>query len=352
MTSILRTLDALEAAHLITSDERVVLEPVADRYAIGVTETMARLIDSDNPSDPIRRQFIPDIKELTVAPEELSDPIGDAAHSPLQGIVHRYPDRVLLKLTHICPVYCRFCFRREMVGPGRSDALSETAIDAAMAYIADHKDIWEVIITGGDPLILSPRRLSEISKQLSKIDHVRIVRWHSRVPVVDPESVTEELTQSLHPNGKSTWLAIHANHPKELTPESLSALQRLRRAGLNLISQTVLLKGVNDSVDTLSQLMKAFVEAGIKPYYLHQGDFARGTAHWRTSVEEGKTLIDGLRGRLSGLAQPTYVIDLPGGYGKVPIAPLSCDVEATGWRIKDWQGNIHHYSETNKDKQI
>ena len=171
------------------------------------------------------------------------------------------------------------------------------------------------------------------------------MRWHTRVPVVDPHSVTDELSEAISPKGKSTWLALHANHPRELTAECSLALRRLRSAGVNLISQTVLLKGVNDTVETLSDLMRAFVEAGVKPYYLHQGDFARGTAHWRTRVEEGKSLIDGLRGRLSGLAQPTYVIDLPGGHGKVPIAPLSCDIEAEGWRIKDWQGNVHHYSE-------
>lgn len=343
MTQTLRTLDDLVSAGLVGGEARAALQPVAQRYAIAVTSSMNDLINRADPQDPIGLQFIPDPRELNVSRGEAADPIGDFAHSPLEGLVHRYPDRVLVKLTHICPVYCRFCFRREMVGPGKSDALSENDLEAIYSYIAAHHEIWEVIVTGGDPLILSPRRLQEFTTRLAAIDHVRVLRWHTRVPSVDPARVTDELARALVPKGKSVWLALHVNHPREMTFDCLDAVARLKRAGINLISQSVLLKGVNDTVETLAALMRAFVEAGVKPYYLHQGDMAPGTAHFRTRVEDAKALIDGLRGRVSGLAQPLYVIDLPGGAGKVPVAALSCEIDGEGWRIRDWQGYTHTY---------
>ena len=343
MTDTLRTLDDLVATGLVAEGSRAALEPVAARYAIGVTPAIRTLIAGDDPDDPMRLQFIPDARELIVSKGERQDPIGDFAHSPLEGLVHRYPDRVLVKLTHICPVYCRFCFRREMVGPGKSDALSEDKLEAIFAYLENHPEIWEVIVTGGDPLILSPRRLYTFTTRLAAINHVKVLRWHTRVPTVDPSLVSDDLARALVADGKSVWLALHANHPRELTEECRASLLRLKNAGVNLISQSVLLKGVNDSVATLAALMRAFVEAGVKPYYLHQGDLAPGTSHFRTRVDDAKALIDGLRGHLSGLAQPVYVIDLPGGAGKVPVAALSCEIDGEGWRIRDWQGYTHHY---------
>ncbi len=343
MTHTLRTLDDLVSAGLVAADAQAALQPVSERYAIAVTPAMNDLINRADPHDPIGLQFIPDSRELTVSKGEADDPIGDFAHSPLEGLVHRYPDRVLVKLTHICPVYCRFCFRREMVGPGKSEALSEDHLDAVNSYIKAHPEIWEVIVTGGDPLILSPRRLQDFTTRLAAIDHVRVLRWHTRVPSVDPARVTDELARALVSSGKSVWLALHVNHPREMTRECLEAIARLKHAGIHLISQSVLLKGVNDDVDTLADLMRAFVEAGVKPYYLHQGDLAPGTAHFRTTIAEAKALIDGLRGRVSGLAQPLYVIDLPGGAGKVPVAALSCEIDGEGWRIRDWQGYTHAY---------
>ncbi len=351
LTKILRSLDDLVGSGLVAEAARESLLPVAERYAIGITDAMARLIDPNDPNDPIGLQFLPDHRELEITPKEQADPIGDAIHSPVEGIVHRYPDRALLKLVHICPVYCRFCFRREMVGPDKGEMLSELALDAAFAYLAAHSEIWEVVITGGDPLILSPRRLAAIGERLAAISHIKIVRWHTRVPVVMPEAVTEELARALTPSGKSVWLAVHANHPRELTSDAIAALARLSAQGIYLISQTVLLKGVNDDVATLTALMRGFVETGVKPYYLHHGDLAPGTAHWRTGITEGKALIDALRGTLSGLAQPTYVIDLPGGHGKVPIAPLSCDIDGEGWRMTDWQGYTHVYPPQSGDKR-
>jgi len=343
VTQTLRTLDDLVAARLVAENARAALEPVAERYAIAVTPAMDALIKRDDPIDPIRLQFIPDPREVIVTKNEVDDPIGDFAHSPLQGLVHRYPDRVLVKLTHICPVYCRFCFRREMVGPGKGDALSEEKLEAIYAYIEAHPENLEVIVTGGDPLILSLRRIEAFTSSLAKITHIKVLHWHSRVPSVDPSLVSDELSRALVAAGKSIRLALHVNHSRELTAECRDAVTRLKNAGVNLISQSVLLKGVNDSVETLAALMRGFVEAGVKPYYLHQGDLARGTSHFRTSVEEAKVLIDGLRGRVSGLAQPVYVIDLPGGAGKVPVAALSCEIEGEGWRIRDWQGYTHHY---------
>jgi len=344
VTKILRSVAELEAQGLLQARDRSLLEQVAKEYAIGVTPAMARLIDPADPMDPIGLQFLPDPRELIVSAEERADPIGDDAHSPVDGIVHRYPDRALLKLVHICPVYCRFCFRREMVGPDKGDALDEATLEKAFAYLEAHPEIWEVVVTGGDPLILSARRLAAVSQRLATLPHVKIIRWHSRVPVVMPEVVDDALVEALQPQGKTTWLAVHANHPRELTQEAREALKRLSRAGVHLVSQTVLLKGINDNAETLADLMRAFVEAGVKPYYLHQGDFAKGTGHWRTSLAEGQILMRQLRGQVSGLAQPVYVVDIPGGHGKVPVSGPSCDIDERGdWHLTDWQGKTHLY---------
>ncbi len=239
----LKTIGDLEEAGLVSAARRAGLEDVAARYAVAVTPAISALIDPNDPSDPIARQFIPDAAELLRLPEEREDPIGDAAHSPVEGIVHRYPDRVLLKAVHVCPVYCRFCFRREMVGPQGLGTLPSQAMDAAFAYIAAHPDIWEVILTGGDPLVLSPRRLASIMERLASIGHVKIVRFHTRVPVVEPERVDEALIAALKASGKTTYLALHANHPRELTEAARSACARLVDSGLVMVSQSVLLEG-------------------------------------------------------------------------------------------------------------
>lgn len=338
----LHSLDDLVEAGLVQHNQADALRPVAGYYAIAVTDAMASLIDRNDPRDPIALQFLPDQRELEVKPEELNDPIGDHAHEPVAGLVHRYPDRALLKLVHVCPVYCRFCFRREMVGPGKGDMMSEAELDAVFDYLADHPEIRELIITGGDPLILSVRRLADLAHRLEAVPSIKLVRWHSRVPVVDPTRISDELASALAPTGKSSWLAIHANHPRELTDAARNALRRLSEAGINLVSQSVLLRGVNDSVDVLSSLMQAFLEAGIKPYYLHHADLARGTSHWRVPIEEGLELVSSLRGRLSGLAQPHYVIDIPGGFGKVPVI-TALKLADGHYRLTDWQGVDHIY---------
>jgi lysine 2,3-aminomutase len=328
------------------------LEKVAARYAIAVTPEIAALIDPNDPADPIARQFVPSADELVEYSGENADPIGDDAHSPVAGIVHRYPDRVLFKLVHVCAVYCRFCFRREMVGPGNATALSEDAYRAALDYVRSHPEIWEVILTGGDPLMLSPRRLAEILADLAGIDHVKIVRIHTRVPIADPARVSAEMITALRVAGATTWVAVHANHPRELSVMARAACARLTDAGIPLVSQSVLLRGVNDNAATLEALMRAFVECRIKPYYLHHGDLAPGTAHLRTTIEQGQELMRALRGRVSGLCQPDYVLDIPGGHGKAPIGPNylsqpnSRERElsgATQYRIVDYCGDVQLY---------
>ena len=340
----LRSPDALAEAGLIAPGRLAGLERVAARYAVAVTPAMAELIDVADGADPIGRQFVPRPEELDAAPGELADPIGDGAHTPTAGVVHRYPDRVLLKLTHACAVYCRFCFRREVIGPAGAGTLSSAEIDAAMAYIAGDPAIWEVILSGGDPLVLSPRRLTMVMEALAAINHVKVVRLHSRVPVVDPDAITPELIAALRCGGKAVYVALHANHPRELTPAARAACARLVDAGLPMLGQTVLLAGVNDDADTLGALMRAMVETRIKPYYLHQGDMAPGTGHFRVPIAEGQALMRALRGDLSGLCQPTYVLDIPGGRGKVPIGPnylTACP--QGGLDIEDPAGERHAY---------
>jgi lysine 2,3-aminomutase len=315
---------------------------VAARFAVAVTPEMLGQMRPGDPGDPIRRQFVPSAEELLVAPEELGDPVGDDAFSPVKGITHRYPDRLLLKPLHVCPVYCRFCFRREKVGPG-GEALSAAELEAALGYLRDHREVWEVILTGGDPLMLSPRRLAEILAALAAIEHVEVVRVHTRVPVVDPRRVGRALVKALAAV-RPLWVVVHANHAREMTAAACAACARLADAGLPLLGQSVLLKGVNDDPAAMEELLRTLVRNRIKPMYLHHGDLARGTAHLRTGIAEGRELMRSLRGRLSGLCQPTYVLDVPGGHGKVPIGPDYLEDAGGGrWRVEDVHGRRHEY---------
>jgi lysine 2,3-aminomutase len=323
------------------------LREVTDRYAAAITPELAELIDVSDPSDPIARQFVPSLAELTTLPQERSDPIGDDVHSPVAGIVHRHRDRVLFKVVTACPVYCRFCFRRESVGPKRAIGLSPEQIDEAIAYIAAHAEIREVIFTGGDPFILSPRRAGDLTQRLAAIPHVKILRWHTRVPFVDPSRVSDAFVRAIRADGITTWIALHANHPREFSDAAREAIARLSTSCIPLVSQSVLLKGVNNDIETLETLMRSFIEAGIKPYYLHHPDLAPGTSHFRVTIDEGLLLMRELRRRVSGLAVPTYVIDIPGGYAKVPLE--SANVEKTGenrWRIRDHESRWHRYPPT------
>lgn len=343
--STLRNAAELADAGLIPRNRETDAARVGARYAIAVTPAMSELINPDDPHDPIARQFIPDARELNVHTAELGDPIGDNIKSPVPGLVHRYPDRVLLKIASVCPVYCRFCFRREMVGPQLGEVLSAEDLEKALDYIRAMPAIWEVILTGGDPFVLSPRRIAEVTAALGQIPHVKILRWHTRVPVVDPARVTDELVEALKASDKTVFVGLHTNHAQELTTEALAAIAKLVDAGIPVVSQTVLLKGVNDHADTLEALMRALVEARVKPYYLHHGDLAPGTAHFRTTIAKGQALMSELRRRLSGLALPTYVLDIPGAFGKMPINSATLSKHGSGYVVRDASGATHAYED-------
>ena len=343
----IKTTDELVGAGMIAAEDRANIAAVTERYALAITPDMAALIDPNDPNDPIARQFVPDGRELVTTRDERADPIGDLAHSPVEGIVHRYPDRVLLKAVHVCPVYCRFCFRREMVGPQGLGTLAPEPLEAAFGYIESHTEVWEVILTGGDPLVLSPRRLKAMMERLAQIGHVKIVRFHTRVPVVDPDKVDAELIDALRACGKTVYIALHANHPREMSETAKAACARLVDAGIVMLSQSVLLRGVNDDVETLAALMRVFVENRIKPYYLNHPDLAPGTAHFRLSIEEGQKLVAALRGTISGLCQPTYILEIPGGYAKLDIGASTIEALGDGrYTVGDFRGGVHAYPPT------
>ena len=311
----IRSISALIEAGLAAADTRSALDAVAARYAIAIPPALASLIA--RPDDPIGRQFIPHTSELVVAAHESGDPIADEALSPVPGIVHRYPDRALLKPLLACPVYCRFCFRREQVGPD-GGLLNDAELEAAFAYLAGQPQIREVILTGGDPLILSPRRLSHILNRLSEISHIEVLRIHTRAPVADPSLVTDAMADVLDIK-TPLFIALHANHASELTVSVRTALEKLQRRGIPILGQTVLLAGVNDSEAALGDLFRAMLRARIKPYYLHQLDAAPGTARFHVPPERGREILANLRGKISGTALPTYISDRPGGLGKIPL---------------------------------
>ena len=340
--STLRTANALLAQGLIAPNRREAIAAVERRYAIAITPAVRALIQDSH--DPIGRQVVPDPAELITEPHESADPIADDALSPIKGVVHRYPDRALLKPLLICPIYCRFCFRREHVGPG-GGLLTEAELQAAYDWFAAHTKIREVILTGGDPLMLSPRRLGAIVAALAAIPHIELLRVHTRVPVADPALVTDALADAMQAD-KPLWLAVHANHAREFTPAARGALTRVFARGIPLLGQSVLLRGVNDSAEALEALFRAMLAARVKPYYLHQLDPAPGTARFHVPIEEGRHLLEKLRGRVTGLAWPTYVLDIPGGYGKVPIGPnyLREDAASTRhYRVEDPSGTYHLY---------
>jgi lysine 2,3-aminomutase len=330
----LRSAEALLAAGLIASDALAGAAATEARYAVAISPVMRALIQG--PDDPIGRQFIPDPGELLTAPHESPDPIGDDALSPVKGVVHRYPDRALLKPLLICPVYCRFCFRREHVGPD-GGVLTDAELQTAYAWFLAHPEVTEVILTGGDPLMLSPRRLGAIIATLSAMAHIQTIRIHSRVPVADPERLTDELARAMETD-RSLWLVVHANHAREFTPSAGAALRRVRAWGIPVLGQSVLLRGVNDSSEALEGLFRAMIANRVKPYYLHQLDPAPGTARFHVPIEEGRALLETLRGRVTGLAWPTYVLDIPGGFGKVPIGP---DYRQADGTVRDITGTVH-----------
>ena len=317
---------------------KIVPTLAANAWPVLITEETRALIDPLDPADPIARQYVPSPDELISGPGESRDPIGDAAHSALPGLVHRHPDRVLLMPTEACAVHCRFCFRRHALADPRT--LNEPELDAALGYIRARPQIREVILTGGDPLVLSPERLARLVAALGAIPHLATVRVHSRVPIAEPSRVTPALVAALATE-KAMYLAVHCNHARELTPAAVAACRMFLDAGIPVLAQTVLLRGVNDTADALAELMSALVAARIKPYYLHHCDMVAGASHFRTTVGEGRALMAELRRRVSGLALPTYVLDIPGGAGKVPVE-TGYGPDGEG-RVKDASGRAHRY---------
>jgi lysine 2,3-aminomutase len=299
----------------------------------------------DSADDAIARQYRPDDRENIILPDELADPIGDDVHSPAKGIVHRYPDRVLLKITDTCHHYCRFCFRKEMVGQG-AGMLADDEIDGGLAYIHSAPQVREVILTGGDPLTLSPRRLSALFEKLEAVPHLDIIRLHTRAPITSPEIITDELIALFERTRKALYLVVHTNHIQELNDAVRAGFKKLNRAGVVLLSQTVLLKDVNDNASTLEDLFRALIANRVKPYYLHHPDKAPGTGHFRVSIKQGQDILKSLQGRLSGLAIPRYVLDIPGGHGKMPIGPCYLEHGDDGaYAVEDFKGEIHRYTE-------
>ena len=317
------------------------LAEVIEHYAVVITDAVIETINPDDPDDPIARQYLPSVEELTISPRERKDPIGDTVYSPVKGIVHRYSDRVLLMPVQVCPVYCRFCFRREKAEQG-SGMLSPQELEAALNYIRNTPQIWEVILTGGDPFMLSVQRLTELMNELEKINHVKVIRFHTRVPVADPARVTRELVAALN-SAKAVYVVIHCNHARELTDKVKIATQLLIKSGIPLLSQSTLLKGVNDNAETLETLFRTLTEMRIKPYQLHHLDLASGTGHFRLSIGEGRALISALQGHLSGIAQAQYMLDIPGGFGKVPAGNLWIEKKDDHYIVTDRKGSKHTY---------
>jgi lysine 2,3-aminomutase len=340
---VITKLDKLEILNLIPRYKIDLLNRIIQNHPFRITKELANTVSS-NLNSPLYKQFIPDLSENNYLDVELEDPIGDLAHQAVKGIVHRYPGRCLLMPTTICPVYCRFCFRKERVGPGHP-SLTKQELQQAINYIASNTNIWEVILSGGDPLMLAASKIKFIIDQLIAIPHVKVIRVHSRVPILEPSRITEDLVAALK-IAKAVYVLVHVNHKDELSAAALAACKKLIDNGIPVLAQTVLLKDINDNIEALAALMCYLVENKIKPYYLHHCDLARGTQHFRTSIQAGQQLVQQLRGRFSGLCQPLYVLDLPGGFGKVPIAESNIVKNAANsYLISDYMGIVHKYTD-------
>jgi lysine 2,3-aminomutase len=338
------TLEALESRVRLTPEERAGVILSGNKLAFAVTPHFFNLIDPDDPDCPIRRQVIPRLEEGVSAPWEMADPCGEDSHMPVPGLVHRYPDRVLFLVTDRCASYCRYCTRARVVS-GVGEQELHTDFEEAFRYLESHTEVRDVLLSGGDALLLSDSRLEQILARLRSIPHIEFLRIGSRVPIFLPQRITPEfckMLQQFHP----LWMSVHVNHPRELTSEVRAALWRLADHGIPLGNQSVLLAGVNDSVEVMKTLVHKLLQCRVRPYYLYQCDLIRGTSHLRTSVAKGIEIIEGLRGHTSGYAVPQYVIDAPGGGGKVPINPgyvLYHDEEKAV--IRNYEGKIFEYPE-------
>ncbi len=315
----LRTLGQIEKMLRLSDDERAALAGEGAMLPVGITPYYMSLIARDDPAQPLRRTVLPSTRELRRSPGEADDPLGEDGHSPVEGLVHRYPDRVLLLMIDFCSTYCRYCTRSRVVGHGEI-APSEARLEAALDYIRGTPEIRDVLLSGGDPLALGEDKLDWILSKLGEIPHLEFVRIGTKMPAVLPQRITPQLCRLLRKH-MPLWMSVHYLHPDECTPESFRACARLADTGIPLGSQTVLLRGVNDDVETMKRLMQKLLMMRVRPYYLYQCDPISGSAHFRTTVEKGLEIIEGLRGHTTGYAVPTYVIDAPGGGGKIPLQP-------------------------------
>jgi len=316
-------------------------------YETKITMSLKKLIDKNDPADPIALQFTANKQETNISPCEINDPIGDDHYLKVKGIVHRYPDRVLLIPASDCMVLCRFCFRRERVSSATTN-LTEKELDEALAYVKSNPSIREVIITGGEPLAVPGNILAKVMNNLDSIAHVDVIRIHTRLPIVAPENITEKKLGLLKVK-KPVFVVIHCNHHRELTQEVGKCLDSFAEAGMPLLSQSVLLKGVNDTAEILENLFRKLVRLRVKPYYLHHCDLVKGTGHFRVDIKKGQALMKALRGRVSGICLPMYIFDIPSGFGKVPIGPCYFEESEDGVTyVRDYKGNQHEYPPQNK----
>ncbi len=343
MRNGIRSIDTLEKVVTLTPREREEMQECLGKFAMEITPYYAALMDRDDPNCPVRMQSVPRIAEMHDDQSDMADPLHEDVDSPVPGLTHRYPDRVLLLVTNICSMYCRHCTRRRLVGDVDGN-MPEDAVDAAIDYIRKTPTIRDVLISGGDPLVLTDAQLRSILERLREIDHVEIIRIGTRIPVVMPQRVTDGLVRMLkefHP----IWVNTHFNHPKEITAEAKAACERLANAGIPLGNQSVLLRGINDDPVVMKKLVHKLMTIRVRPYYIYQCDLSHGISHFRTSVAKGIEIIEALRGHTTGLAVPTFVVDAPGGGGKIPVMPnyLISMTEGTAV-LRNYEGVITTYS--------
>ena len=349
-----RTLADLEHVVELTGAEREAFEESRGAFRVAITPHYASLMSPSDPGCPIRQQCVPQPGELTTEPFELEDPLAEESHMPVPGLTHRYPDRVLFYVSHNCPVYCRHCTRKRKVSDPTT-AASRAQIDACLAYIRNTPEVRDVLVSGGDPLTLSDGRLGEILYELRTIEHVEVIRLGTRNPVTLPQRVTDGLCELLSAV-KPVYLHTHFNHPRELCAEAGEALERLLAAGCVLGNQMVLLRGVNDDPDTVMALNRKLLTHGCRPYYILQCDMAEGITHFRTPLETGLAIMDHLRGRIGGMGVPDFVVDLPGGGGKVELVPeyiVSKERDAGGRRVmfRNWAGETFEFFDVDRSRR-
>ncbi|MBR5002668.1 MAG: lysine 2,3-aminomutase [Bacteroidaceae bacterium] len=340
----IETLEDLKKYVTLTPEEEEGVKKTLQTLRMAITPYYISLIDPSNPDCPVRKQAVPTAKETYQSPADLLDPLHEDEDSPVPGLTHRYPDRVLLLITDMCSMYCRHCTRRRFAGQKDAESAVDR-IDRAIEYIAKTPQVRDVLLSGGDALMVSDERLEYIISRLRQIPHVEIVRIGSRTPVVCPQRITDNLVNMLkkyHP----VWLNTHFNHPQEVTKEATEACARLANAGIPLGNQTVLLRGVNDCVNTMKKLMHELVKMRVRPYYIYQCDLSMGIEHFRTPVSKGLEIIEGLRGHTSGYAVPTFVVDAPGGGGKTPVMPQYVVSQSPGRVVlRNFEGVITTYTE-------